>query len=785
MINQTISHYRILEKLGSGGMGVVYRAEDLKLKRHVALKFLPEGLAQDRQALERFRREAQAASALNHPNICTTYEIDEDGGRHFIAMELLEGQTLKDRIDSGPLPTEQLLDLAIQAADALDAAHTAGITHRDIKPANIFITRRGQAKVLDFGLAKLDSTPDTPTLDQALLTHPGSTLGTVAYMSPEQARGEALDPRTDLFSFGAVLYQMATGAPAFPGGSTAVIFEAILNKPPVPAGRLRPELPVELERIIGKALEKDREVRYQSAREMLGDLRRLKRDSESGRTAAAPAVTPKRSKLPWIAPVAAVVVVALAAGLYLSAGRRQTIDSLAVLPFSNIGGDADTEYLSDGITESLINNLSRLPQLRVLPRSTVFRYKGQQVDLSKIGRELKVRAVLTGRVVQRGDSLSIQTELVEVAGNSQLWGERYNRRLADIGAIEEEIAREISDKLRLRLTGEEQKGLARHPTENAEAYQEYLKGRYQWNRRTVSSLRTGVAHFENAIAKDPGFALAHAGLADSYGLIGEYDAATPPRESYPKAKAAAQRALALDDTLAEAYTTLGLVQQDYEWDWAGAERSYKRAIELKPGYATAHQWYGEFLLGVGRFEEAIAAEKRAQEIDPLSLIIQSDLGRVYLWAGRYDEAMEQFRATLAMDPNFGIVHRFLGSAYTVKSRYPEAIREYQTAAKLMGGDLGSTSALGQVYGRTGRKAEAQKILGDLLERSKRGHVPAFAIATVYEGLGDKDRAFEWLEKAFEERSPIMAQNIKVDPRWDRLRSDPRFTDLLRRMNLER
>jgi tetratricopeptide (TPR) repeat protein len=404
------------------------------------------------------------------------------------------------------------------------------------------------------------------------------------------------------------------------------------------------------------------------------------------------------------------------------------------------------------------------------------------VDLSKIGQELKVRAVLTGRVVQRGDSLSIQTELVDVAQNSQLWGERYNRKLADIGAIEEEIAREISDKIRLRLTGEQEKRLARRPTENAEAYQEYLKGRYFWNRRTGQGLRTALDHFENAIAKDPGFALAYAGVADCYALS-QY-AGAPPRDSYPKARAAAQKALALDDTLAEAYNTLASIKSTYEWDWQGAERDFKKALELNPGYATAHQWYGEYLVSLGRFDEGLAEVKRAQELDPLSLIIQTTLGGMYRLSRRYDEAIEQGRAALGMDSNFGVAHFTLGRAYAAKSMYSEAIREYQAALKLMGEDPLLVSYLGVAYGRSGKKAEAQKILDALIERSKRGYMPASAMATAYLGLGDKDQAFRWLAKGIEEREPFMSE-IAVDPLYDPLRSDPRFADLLRRTNLER
>ncbi len=753
VIGQILSHYRIVEKVGEGGMGVVYRAHDERLGRDVALKVLPAELVTDSAARKRLLGEAQTASALNHPHICTVHEVGEARGLAFIVMEYVAGKSLSETIPGQGLPVETAVRYAVQIADALAHAHKRGVIHRDLKSSNVVITPESLVKVLDFGLArKLPLKDSEEETSSDLNVDEGRAIaGTLAYLAPEVLRGEPAQQQSDLWALGVVLYEMATGARPFRGESSFALSTAILRDPPAP---LPAHISASLTAVIQRCLAKEPAGRYQYASEAFAALQAI----QSG--VAVRHGAPRKRRSPG------------------------AIHSLAVLPFENVAADPGTEYLSDGITESLIDSLAQLPKLRVMARSTVFRFKGQNIDSQTAGRELNVHAVLVGRVSQQGEMLLITAELVDVANGWQLWSEKFNRRRADLFAVQEQIAKEITERLRLRLSGADRKRLTKRYTEDTEAYHLYLKGRYYWNKRTQEDLKTGIDFFKQAIEKDPNFALAHAGLADSYYLLaGTAFAAFSPQEALPRAKAAALKALEIDGGLAEGHASLASILTA-EWKWKEAEKSYKRSIKRNPRYATVRQWYAFYLTAMGRMEEALAEAKCAHELDPLSVIINRDLGLVYYYARQPDQAIAQYRKTLELDPNFALLHQAMGRAFLLKGMHAEALAAMQKAVSLGGESVAMSAALAHAYAVTGEPDRARKILSELLERSRRTYVSPISIAVIYAGLKDNESAFAWLEKGYDEHN-IGLFTLKVHPVFDGLRSDPRFQDLLRRMRLAR
>ena len=747
MIGQALSHYRILSRLARGGMGVVYCARDERLEREVALKLLPEGALADPAARARFRNEALALSRLNHPGIATVFDFDSEDGADFLVMELVPGATLQEILASGPIAEPETVRLGIQIAEALEAAHEQGVVHRDLKPGNIVVTPRGRVKVLDFGLAKLLQTGAAAPAPTS--TGSQTIAGTLAYMAPEQLLGAAVDARSDLYALGAVLYEMSTGKRPHGDPAPEAMMYAIVNTPPAPPRSLTPQLSSRLESVILRALEKDPERRYPSARDLADELARALAPGSSERLAPAP---PERA-----------------------------IESVAVLPLVNLSGDAAQDFFTDGMTDALIAGLAQIRALRVISRTSAMQYKGAKQPLPEIARALRVDAIVEGGVLRSGDRVRVTANLILAASDRLLWSKTYERDVGDILGLQGEIARHVAEEVRIEVTPREQRRLATGRAVDPRALEAYLRGRYYWNKRVPADLRRGIEYFQQAIEADPTYAEAYAGLADSYNILGDINAMRAT-QAFAMGRAAVDRALEIDDQIAEAHTSLGFLKAFFDWDWPGAEESYRRAITLNPGYATAHQWYAEFLISQGRFDEALANARRAQMLDPLAFILGTTVGDALFFARRFDEAIAHLRTSTEMEPRFVPTHNDLGRALAQVGRVDEAIEQFMAVASLSGTDPWSLPGLGHAYAAGGRRDEAKRVLANLEGRADTGLVSLHGIAVIHTALGDKDRAFAWLERAYQEHDRAMVW-IAVHPRLDSLRGDPRLADLIKRMRL--
>jgi serine/threonine-protein kinase len=786
---QDLSHYRVLSPLGAGGMGEVYLAEDQRLGRKVALKILSRALVGNHDRVRRFWQEARTVSALNHPNILTVYDVGQVGDVHFIATEYVDGETLRQRLDTRQIGAAEALGIAIQIARALSAAHAAGIVHRDLKPENVMLRRDGYTKVLDFGLAKLRdssgmpaSAPDTPT-EVLVETTPGVIMGTFKYMSPEQARGRQVDGRSDLFSLGVMLYEMLCGQVPFGGDTAADVLARLIHHDPAGVSTIGPA-PRALDPIVARLLRKLPEDRYQIADDLVADLKAVEKDVEPARGAGA--VEPARSGEPSTSAEGSEPPRdkgrSRAAGSGPKRRPRRSVDSIAVLPLENLSRDETLDYLTDGLTESLINSLSQLPRIRVMARSTVFRYKSRELDPQQIGEDLGVRAVLTGRVLQRDDSLMIGAELVDVADGSQLWGAQFSRRLSDIFSIQEEIAREITDHLRLRLTPAERQRLVRGPKVSATAYELYLKGRYYLSQRSPNAIEKARDHFEQAIVAEPGYAQAHAGLADSHAITAATFGEVGREHTIRQARAAATRALELDEAIAEAHSSLAFIRFRFDWDWTGAEFEFRRALDLNPNHAQARHWFAMYLASRRRLDHALEEMLRAREVDPLSPIVLSGLSRIHHFAGRYRVAIESFRQVLKADPRFVGAHFGLALTFLATGEACQAEAQADSVAELLPNSSLATLLRAGAALVEGRRADVEHALAMLTSRYDANLTSADDLAIVSSWLGDDDVTVRWLRKACDERGPSLAF-VEVEPMLAPLARSPRCRELLRQHNL--